>query len=39
MAFRNKGVEAKTFIGEFLDKAYPNDYLYDKFPIMKPEDD
>lgn len=38
MAFRNKGVEAKTFIGEFFDKVYTNDYLYDKFPIMELED-
>ena len=38
MALRDKGVEAKTFIGEMYDKYYNDEYLDKKFPIMKPED-
>ncbi len=39
MALRNNGKEPYTFIGEFYDKVYDNDFLYEKFPIMKPNND
>lgn len=35
MVFRNRGVEPKTFIGKMYDKYYDNDYMYNKFPILK----
>ncbi len=38
MALRNNGVEPFTFVGRFYDKVYDNEFLYDKFPIMRPKD-
>lgn len=35
MLSRQKGKEAKTFIGEIYDKVYDNDFMYKKFPILK----
>ncbi|EDS73187.1 hypothetical protein ANASTE_00907 [Anaerofustis stercorihominis DSM 17244] len=37
MALRQKNIPAKTFIGEWMDKTYNDDYLYKKFPVMSPE--
>lgn len=34
MVYRMRGVHPKTFIGEFYDKYYNNDYMYRKFPIL-----
>ncbi|MDD3219348.1 MAG: DUF5684 domain-containing protein [Lachnospiraceae bacterium] len=34
MALRDNGVKPYTFYGEFLDKAYPDDYMSKKFPVM-----
>ena len=34
MALRDNGVKPYTFYGEFLDSAYPNDYMANKFPVM-----
>ncbi len=38
MALRNQGIEPFTFVGELYDQYYTNDFLYDKFPIMRPND-
>lgn len=37
MAMRDKGEKPYTFIGEIYDKIYDDEYLYKKFPIMRPE--
>lgn len=37
MALRNNKVKPYTIIGEVYDKYYNNEYLYDKFPIMRPK--
>ena len=37
MAFRSKGKEPFTFVGQFYDKVYTDEYLYNKFPAMRPE--
>lgn len=34
MAMRDNGTEPYTIYGEFLDKAYPDDYMAKKFPVM-----
>lgn len=34
MALRDNGVRPYTFYGEFLDEAYPDDYMDKKFPVM-----
>ncbi len=36
MALRNNGVKLYTFVGEFMDKVYTDEFLYDKFLIMRP---
>lgn len=36
MALRDNGVKPYTFVGEFMDKVYTDEFLYDKFPIMRP---
>ena len=36
MALRDNGVKSYTFVGEFMDKVYTDEFLYDKFPIMRP---
>lgn len=38
MALRNNGIKPYTFIGEWADQVYDNEYLYNKFPIMSPKD-
>lgn len=38
MTLRNKGIEAQTFIGEFYDQVYDDEYLKKKFPAMKKAD-
>lgn len=35
MIYRNRGVTPKTYIGELYDKYYTNEYMYNKFPILK----
>lgn len=35
MAFRNSGKEPYTFIGEFCDQVFTNEYMTQKFPAMK----
>ena len=37
MALRDNGVKPYTFIGEWMDDYYDDDFLYQKFPIMSPE--
>lgn len=37
MALRNNNIKPYTFIGELFDKYYSNDFLENKFPIMKPK--
>ena len=37
MALRDNDVKAYTFVGKFMDEVYPDDFLYDKFPIMSPK--
>lgn len=34
MAMRDNGVKPYTFYGEFLDNAYPDEYMDQKFPVM-----
>ncbi len=38
MALRNNGVEPFTIIGKLYDKYYNNEFMYKKFPIMRPND-
>ena len=38
MAFRDNGKEPFTFIGKIYDKVYDDEFMYDKFPVMKPKD-
>lgn len=35
MALRDNNIKSKTIIGEFFDKYYADEYLYNKFPVMK----
>lgn len=38
MAWRNSGKEPFTFLGEIYDKIYDDEFMYHKFPIMRPKD-
>lgn len=38
MALRDQNVKPYTFIGEWIDNTYDDEYMYDKFPVMHPED-
>lgn len=35
MVLRNRGVAPRSFVGEFYDVHYNNEYMYNKFPILK----
>ena len=35
MALRNNNVKPISFVGEFFDEHFDNDYLYNKFTVMK----
>ena len=35
MVYRNKGYEPLTFVGKFYDKVYDDNFMYQKFPILK----
>ena len=37
MALRNKNVPPLTIVGKLYDKYYNNDFMYQKFPVMKPD--
>lgn len=37
MALRNSGNEPLTFIGEWMDDVYDNEFMYERFPVMEPE--
>lgn len=37
MILRHKGVVPKSFIGEFYDEKYNDEYMYNKYPILKGE--
>lgn len=37
MILRKNGFPPKTFIGEFYDKKYNDDFMYKKYPILKGE--
>lgn len=37
MALRDEGVKPYTFIGEWMDNVYDDEYMYHKFPVMRPE--
>lgn len=37
MALRNSGKEPLTFIGEWMDDVYDNEFMYERFPVMEPE--
>lgn len=37
MVLRHKGVIPKTFIGEFYDRKFPDEFMYYKYPILKGE--
>ena len=38
MAWRNNGQKPFTVSGEFYDKVYDDEFMYQKFPIMRPKD-
>ncbi len=35
MIYRNNGTAPLTFIGKFYDEKYNDDYMYNKYPILK----
>lgn len=35
MALRNQGKPPLTFIGSYYDKVYTDEYMYNKFPVMR----
>lgn len=37
MIARHKGKEPRTFIGEYYDKKYNDEYMYNMYPILKGE--
>lgn len=37
MAFRNKEKEPFTFVGEIYDNIYDNEFMYKRFPVMRPK--
>ena len=37
MALRNHNVPPLTIVGRLYDKYYNNDFMYQKFPVMKPD--
>lgn len=37
MVLRHKGKEPKTFIGAFYDQKFNNEFMYNKYPILKGE--
>ena len=37
MALRDNGKEPLTFVGRIYDKIYTDEYLYNKFPAMRPD--
>ena len=37
MVFRDKGQEPLTFIGKFCDNHFSDEYMYHKFPAMRPD--
>lgn len=37
MALRDQKVKPYTFIGEWFDNVYNDEYLYHKFPVMRPD--
>ena len=37
MTFRSQGKEPFTFVGKIYDKIYTDEYLYNKFPAMRPD--
>lgn len=37
MVLRHKGVESKTIIGRFYDQKFNDDFMYNKYPILKGE--
>lgn len=39
MALRNKEVPPLTIVGKLYDKYYNNDFMYQKFPVMKPDEE
>ncbi len=38
MAFRNQGKEPFTIVGKLYDKYYDNEFMYERFPVMRPND-
>ncbi len=38
MVLRDHDVKPYTIVGKFFDNHYSDEYLYNKFPIMKPEE-
>ena len=38
MAFRNQGKKPFTVIGKLYDKYYDNEFMYERFPVMRPND-
>ncbi len=39
MALRNANIEPFTIVGEIYDKYFSNEFMYQKFPIMKPSEE
>lgn len=38
MALRDDGVPPYTWIGKWMDDAFDDDYMYEKFPVMRPHE-
>ena len=39
MVLRNNGVKPFTILGRIYDEYYDNDFMYQKFPVMKPDEE
>ena len=38
MALRSQNLKPNSFIGEWLDNTYNDEYMYQKFPVMRPDE-
>lgn len=39
MGMRNAGKKPLTFVGDIYDKVYDDEFMYEHFPVMRPNDD
>lgn len=38
MALRDQNIKPYSIIGEWIDHTYDDEYMYQKFPVMRPEE-